>query len=531
MRALEAAGARTLFTLNGGHIWPVLDAARRLGLQVVDTRDELTAAFAAEATSKLTRTCGFAAVTAGPGVTNSVSALAGAFANDGPMFLLGGRAGSARWGEGQLQEMDHLGVVGPVTREAMTLRDPSLAFQSASSLVARAWSRRTGPVFMEAPVDVLFSQAGGVPDIAPAVPDPGLAPDPEQVALAARLLGEASQPVMVVGAMAWWARCEEAVAALAEQACVPVYAAGQARGMIPAGHRLRLSRSRPAALRGADLVVVVGAPLDFRLGFGEPPLVNPEARLVYVDVDGRGKRRPPAAAVYGDLRRGLEELARRVPGISDRGAWLDALHQAEAAAREADRPMLEAASTPVHPARLVGEVAAFIDEDAVVIGDGGDFVSFAGRIIERAKPGLWLDPGPFGCLGTGAGYAMAARLAHPDRQIVLLSGDGAFGFSAMDFDTLVRHRLPVVCVIGNNGGWALEDHPMRRLYGDTVATRLRPGVRYDRVVEALGGHGELVERPEEIRGALERAFRSGVPACVNVLCDPEAEYPRSSVLM
>jgi acetolactate synthase-1/2/3 large subunit len=185
----------------------------------------------------------------------------------------------------------------------------------------------------------------------------------------------------------------------------------------------------------------------------------------------------------------------------------------------------------VHPARLVAEVERFCDEDAIVVGDGGDFVSFAGRLLHRRRPGLWIDGGPYGCLGSGPGYALAAKLAHPDRQVVLLSGDGAFGFSAMEFDTLVRHRLPVVCVVGNNGIWALEKHPMERLLGTSILTDLAPGTRYDRVVEALGGHGELVERPEDIGPALDRAFRSGLPACVNVLCDPAAEYPRSSVLM
>jgi acetolactate synthase-1/2/3 large subunit len=193
--------------------------------------------------------------------------------------------------------------------------------------------------------------------------------------------------------------------------------------------------------------------------------------------------------------------------------------------------MTQAASSPVHPARLIAEVDQFADPDAIIIGDGGDFISFAGRLIERAKPGLWLDPGPFGCLGSGPGYAMAAKLARPDKQVLLLCGDGAFGFSAMEFDTMVRHRIPVVSVIGNNGIWALEKHPMQNMLGTSIAADLGRSTRYDKVVEALGGYGELVENPAEIRPALERAFKSGLPACVNVICDPDAEYPRSSVLM
>jgi acetolactate synthase-1/2/3 large subunit len=193
--------------------------------------------------------------------------------------------------------------------------------------------------------------------------------------------------------------------------------------------------------------------------------------------------------------------------------------------------MLEADTEPIHPARLIGEVGRYADADAVIVGDGGDFVSFAGRLIERPQPGLWIDPGPFGALGSGPAYAMAAKLAHPQRQVILLSGDGAFGFSAMEFDTLVRHRIPIVCVIGNNGIWALEKHPMQTMLGTSIATDLAPRTRYDQLVAALGGYGELVERPSEIGPALERAFQAGVPACLNVICDPNAEYPRSSVLM
>jgi acetolactate synthase I/II/III large subunit len=256
-----------------------------------------------------------------------------------------------------------------------------------------------------------------------------------------------------------------------------------------------------------------------------------EARVVYVDVDGNLKHRPGEAAVYGDLRAAIGLLAMAAEGAPERTSWLEKLRDAEAGARRRDASMVESDSSPVHPARLIAEVARFVDPDAIVVGDGGDFVSFAGRLIERPKPGLWIDPGPFGALGSGPAYAMAAKLARPRGQVLLLSGDGAFGFSATEFDTMVRHRIPVVCVVGNNGIWALEKHPMQAMLGMSVAADLAPRTRYDKVVEALGGHGELVERPGDIRPALERAFKAGVPACINVICDSAAEYPRSSVLM
>jgi acetolactate synthase-1/2/3 large subunit len=282
------------------------------------------------------------------------------------------------------------------------------------------------------------------------------------------------------------------------------------------------------ALGQADLILVVGAPLDFRLGFGEPPLFNEQAQVVYVDVDDFRKHRPAAAAVYGDLKAALGRLAEQARGRA-RQAWVDAVREKDRAARDKDRPLMDSDSTPIHPLRLLSELEAFCDPDAVLVGDGGDFVSFAGRLIHRREPGLWMDGGPFGCLGAGPGYAMAAKLLYPDRQVVLIAGDGAFGFSAIEVDTMVRHRLPIVIVLGNNGIWALEKHPMQNVMGMSVASDLRPGTRYDQLVEALGGHGELVERPEQIRPALERAFKSGVVACVNVILDPHAEYPRSSI--
>ena len=236
-------------------------------------------------------------------------------------------------------------------------------------------------------------------------------------------------------------------------------------------------------------------------------------------------------AIYGDLKAALAALADAVGGTPERGPWLDKLREAQASSRRRDEKMTSSDSSPVHPARLIAEVDRFCDPDAIIVGDGGDFISFAGRLIERDKPGLWVDPGPFGCLGSGPGYAMAAKLAYPDRQVVLLAGDGAFGFSGMEFDTMIRHKIPVVCVVGNNGIWALEKHPMLKMLDVSIAADLGHRTRYDKMVEALGGYGEMVDRPDQIRPALERAFASGLPACINVICDPDAEYPRSSVLM
>jgi len=529
--ALKRAGTSHLFTLNGGHIWPILMGAREHDIRIVDVRHEQSAAFAAEGWAKVTRECGVAAVTAGPGVTNSASALAQAQSGDSPMFVIGGRAPVARWGMGSLQEMDHVAVVQTLTKKAMTLQSAEDAYASTAECMRIALSRRTGPVFMDVPIDVFFG-AADVPEATEHLtPDPGPPPDPDAVNEVARLIREAERPAVIAGGNVWWSRAEGELRQLVEGAHLPLCVNGMARGMLPAGHPLFFSRARGPALGEADLILVVGVALDFRLNFGQPPVFAENARLVYVDVDDHRKHRPSEAAIFGDLRAALGMLASAAAGAPERVDWLEKLRQAEAGARGRDAAMVESDSSPVHPARLIAEVGRFVDPDAIVVGDGGDFISFAGRLIERPRPGLWIDPGPFGCLGSGPAYAMAAKLARPDRQVLLLSGDGAFGFSAMEFDSLVRHKVPVVCVVGNNGIWALEKHPMQSMLGTSIAADLAPRTRYDKVVEALGGYGELVERPEDIRPALDRAFKSGVPACINVICDPAAEYPRSSVLM
>ena len=529
--ALARAGVRHLFTLNGGHIWPILTGAEEAGIRIIDVRHEQSAAFAAEGWAKVTRECGVAAVTAGPGVTNSVTALAQARSGDSPMFVIGGRAPVARWGMGSLQEMDHLQVVQSLVKKAVTLGAAEDAYGCAAECLRTALSRRTGPVFMDVPIDVFFS-AADVPEATEHLtPDLGASPDPDEIANVARLIREAERPAVIAGGNVWWAHAEEELVRLVEDAHLPLCVNGVARGMLPPGHPLFFARARGPALGEADLVLLIGAQLDFRLNFGQPPVFAEETKIVYLDVDGHRKHRAAAAAIFGDLRAALAALAAAAAGAPHRSEWLDRLTDAEASGRMRDQEMTRSESTPVHPARLISEVAAFADPDAIIVGDGGDFVSFAGRIIERPKPGLWVDPGPFGALGSGPAYAMAAKLARPDRQVILLSGDGAFGFSAMEFDTLVRHRIPIVCVVGNNGIWALEKHPMQKLLGTSIAADLGTGTRYDKVVEALGGYGELVDRAQDIRPALERAFKAGVPACVNVICDPEAEYPRSSVLM
>jgi acetolactate synthase I/II/III large subunit len=528
-------GVPVMFTLSGGHVFPLYDAAVKGGqpMRLVDVRHEQTAVFAAEATARLTRTPGLAVVTAGPGVTNSVSAVTTAWLNGSPMVVLGGRAPDYRWGAGSLQEIDHPPLLAPVTKRAWTEHDTAGLAQSVDEAFRLAMTPHRGPVFLDISLEAIYGQASAelpVADVVPAAP-----PDAEDVSRIAALVRAARRPVLVLGSDVWLGHAEHAARQAAEELRLPVIANGQARGVLPAGHDLLATRARTLALRGADLVVVVGTPLDFRLGYGSFGPAETPAQVVHVaDAPaGIAAHRPLAASASGDLAAFFADLVAQV--TADPGApagasaeWLAELAVAVHAAHALDAPLLASDAEPVHPARVYGELLSVLDDDAVVIGDGGDFVSFAGKYIEPAGPGGWLDPGPFGCLGTGLGYAMAARLARPASQVVLLLGDGAAGFSLMDVDTLVRHRLPVVIVCGNNGAWGLEKHPMRALYGYDVLADLQPGCRYDEVVRALGGAGELVTSPGEIASALRRAFASNCPYLVNVVTDPEIAYPRST---
>jgi acetolactate synthase-1/2/3 large subunit len=299
---------------------------------------------------------------------------------------------------------------------------------------------------------------------------------------------------------------------------------------VPGDHELFFSRARSTALQGADVALVVGVPMDFRLGFGQA--FGGETEVVAIDraEPVHDHPRAVAAELYGGLSGILDALRAGPHGGGSAGAWVEQLRATEDERRAGEAAEFADERAPLHPMRLYGELRGVLDRDAIVIGDGGDFVSYAGRVMDSYEPGCWLDPGPYGCLGCGPGYALAAKLAHPERQVVLLVGDGAFGFSGMEFDTLARHGVNVVAVMGNNGIWALEKHPMEFLYGYSVVADLRPGTRYDELVAALGGHGELVERPADLRPALVRAFEAGRPALVNVLTDPAVAYPRRSNL-
>ncbi len=575
-RAVAAArehGVTTMFTLSGGHVFPLYDGAVTADppMPIIDVRHEQTAVFAAEATARLTRSPGLAVLTAGPGVTNGVSAVTTAHFNGSPLVVLAGRAPDGRWGSGSLQELDHPPLLAPVTKRAWTAHTPDEVGPAVDAAFTLAAARHRGPVFLDASLEALFGPATASTGAAGTGAPSGDLPDATSISEVARLLAGARRPVLVLGSDVWLDRAEDAARTAAEHFRLPVIANGQGRGILPAGHPLLVTRARAVALGEADLVIVAGTPLDFRLGYGRFGGKNgtPPARVVHLAdaPDQVATHCELAASAAGELSAIFAGLAAEGgaagsgnAGSGDAGSggtgsggagsggagsggagtfragsggpwvadWLPRLQQVAAHAVEADAALLHSDASPIRPLRIYGELAGLLEPDAVVIGDGGDFVSYAGKYVEPQQPGGWLDPGPYGCLGTGLGYAIAARVARPLGQVVLLLGDGAAGFSLMDVDTLVRHGLPVVMICGNNGIWGLEKHPMQALYGYDVAADLQPGCRYDQVVTALGGAGELVTEPQHIGPALRRAFDSGVPYLVNVVTDARDAYPRST---
>lgn len=528
VEVLQGHGVEVMFTLSGGHLFVLYDGAVQAGLQLVDLRHEQSATFAAEGFAKVTRRLGCAALTAGPGVTNGVSALTAARMNGSPMVVLAGRAPQSRWGAGSLQELDHLPIVASVTKTADTATSAESIVAAVDAACRAARTPHRGPTFVDIPLDAFGPAEVALPPVGDAASFRGDPPDPADVNRIAELVSTSTRPVLIAGGDVYWAHAERALRAFAEEARVPVIVNGMGRGTIPADHKLAFARARSLALEEADLVMVAGTPLDFRLGFGR----FGDARVVHV-CDAASEVAPHAtlaASSAGDLAATFAVLADSgaPPGAHD--DWIGRLRAEEHAQREAERPMLEARSAPIKPWRLYGELRKRLDRDAIVIGDGGDFVSYAGKLVDSFLPGTFLDPGPFGCLGMGPGYALGAAIAHPDRQIVLLLGDGAIGFALGDFERLVHHAVNVTAIVGNNGIWGLEKHPMKALFGYDVVADLGPGIRYDEVIAAFGGHGELVTEPSDLGPAMDRAFATPGVSLVNVITDPADAYPRSSNL-
>ncbi|MDQ5986683.1 MAG: Acetolactate synthase large subunit IlvG [Syntrophus sp. SKADARSKE-3] len=521
-KAMKQEGVEALFTLPGGHIMDIYSGCIDEGIRIIDVRHEQTAVHAAEAWTRLTGIAGVAAVTAGPGVTDAVTGVANAFRNQVPLILIGGQAPRKQARMGALQELDSVSVMKPLTKLSFTIYDTERIPELLSAAFREAYSGRPGPVFVEIPMDVMDGVAQET-DISFPVryrTKGRLFGDPEAIGQAADLLNRAKRPVILAGSQIWHFRAMPELVQCAERAQIPVYLNGAARGCLPAGFPLFMSRSRRHALSQADLVMVIGTPFDFRLGYGKR--LSQDAKVIQIDIDGSeiGHNRDVDVGITGHARAVLGQIAAALMSSKHKN-WLKALREKEAELSRQDQPFLNSSAQPIHPLRLAREIQAFMAEDAIFIADGGDVVTMAASVIVPQRPGSWLDPGPLGTLGVGTPFAIAAGAACPGREIIILFGDGAFGLTGFDYDTLIRFGMPVIGIVGNNAAWNQVRYGQIEKYGSQkgdVANILTP-LRYDRVVEAMGGHGEFVTEPEEIRPALERARNSGKASLINVMVD------------
>ncbi len=531
----QAHGVDTMFTLSGAHVFPMYGGAVHADppMRILDVRQEHTATFAAETMGKLTRKPGLAVLTAGPGVTNGASAIAQASFTGSPLVVIGGRSPQSRWGTGALQEIDQPPIFQPITKDARTLLTAEDVPQGVHNAFVTAGSPHRGPVFIDVPMDEFFRSTNSArPVVTEHTPQ---TPNSDDLAEIAQLLGQAERPVLILGTDVWLDGAEVAALRLVDELQIPTLTNGMGRGVLPGGHPLLITKARGQALNNADLVIVVGTPLDFRLSYGSfgGKDGGQQARVVHL-ADSAGQiasHADLAGSCHGDLTLILNGLLTETQDLvrkPDWSTWVSELQATVAAGLAKDTELLAADSDPIHPARIYGELIPRLADDATIIGDGGDFVSWAGRFVEPRRPGSWLDPGPYGCLGAGLGAAIAARLHRPSSQVVLLYGDGATGMSLMDVDTLVRHNLPVVMICGNNSAWGLEKQPMQMLYGYDVAADLNPAARYDDVVKALGGAGETVTAPGQIGAAIDRAFAANAPYFINVVTDVNEPYPRNT---
>ncbi len=528
-RMIKAEGVRHAFTLSGLHVAPLYAACVEEGIALIDTRHEQGAGHAADAYARLRRGIGVAIVTAGPGVTDALTAVANAYAANSPLLLLGGAAPTFNQGKGSLQEIEQVDLFHRIAKWSDRIPSPEAAALYMAKAFRVALTGRPGPVFLECAWDVL---SNGFEEESFRLPEryratAALPGDPERVEAAVELLRRAERPALIAGSSVWTHAAAPALARFAELAQLPTFLNGAGRGCLPFDHPLFFQGARKEVLSAADVVLVVGTPFDFRLNYGAEPTFDPACKVIQVDIDPAevGRNRPVDVGIVGDTRSVLAQLADAFGKPVERAAYLESVRRLEAKKREKQRAFEQSDQVPLHHFRLAREMSDVANAmgDPLWVADGGNWVAIAAKVVKLKSPGSWLDPGPLGCLGVGAPFALAAKTLYPERPVWVIQGDGSFGLNGFDFETMLRFKAPCVVVVGNDAAWGQIRLPQVQIYGEerSPATRLAP-TRYDKIVEAMGGVGYLVTRPEEIRSALEKAAASGTVACVNAMLDPEA---------
>lgn len=520
-QALKRHGTTHLFTLCGGHIQAIYDGCIDEGIRVVDVRHEQTAGHAADGYARVTGRPGVCAVTAGPGVTDVVTAVANAQRAQIPMVVIGGAGPKLLCDMGSLQDMDHVTLMRPITKWSVQVPETRRIGEYMDAAFRVAQSNVPGPVFLEMPLDLLMNVGddADLPATQPLAEPPRAGGDPRAIAAAAELLRSAKRPCFLVGSQIRWSPLREKLASIVTRFGAPVFLNGMARGGLPHAHPLLFSRSRRFALSQADVVFVLGTPFDFRVDYGRSPTWAPDAKIVQIDLDGGelGRNRKIDVAIHGDSGLVLDALAKEIGGELAFADWVASVRADEDKRRAKMQTEIESSSSPPNPLRVCHELGKRLGPNDIVIGDGGDFVATAAYVLKLEWPQLWMDPGPLGTLGVGPGYAMAAKLVRPDAHVVLVYGDGSFGLNGLEFEAMARQGIPVIALIGNDAGWTQIRRGQVELYGEerAVATGLEY-TRYEKVVEACGGAGFWVEKIEELGPALDAAFSSKKPSCINV---------------
>jgi acetolactate synthase-1/2/3 large subunit len=524
-RALKQAGVECIFTLSGGHVMAIYDGCLDEGIKIIDVRHEQAAVHAADAWSRLNPgKVGCAVLTAGPGVTDGVTGVANAWRANSPILVIGGQGPFDNMRRGSLQEMDHVAVMKPITKWADTCYSTVRIPDYIEMGIRHAVSGNPGPAFLEIPMDVLGAEVEWEDVRFPKIrtEPPLLIPSKVEIDEALSLLANAERPVMMVGTSAKWSNASAAVQKFIESVHIPTFVNGMGRGLVKPGTPELLNRVRKEAIGQCDVFVCAGVLLDFRLAYGNT--IPADAKIIQIDIENEliGTNRSADAAVVGNLRAAFDTMTESIAQSSqqfDYTAWRDKLVTRENELEAAFSAQLNSDEVPIDPLRLCREIRDFVaDKDVILIGDGGDIVAQASKVLPVPEENCWMDPGPLGTLGVGMPFALAAQLAKPEKRVLIIYGDGAFGLNGFEYDTAVRFDLPIVGIVGVDAAWGQMARPQAQFYGAdrVVATKLNY-TRYDKIVEAMGGYGEYCERPEEIGPALERAFASGKPALVNVV--------------
>ncbi len=543
VRALEREGVREIFTLHGGHLDAIYAACMRHDFRVIDTRHEQAAAHMADGWARTTGRPGVAIVTAGPGVTDAVTGVANAFMDSIPMVLIGGRSPLSDDDRLPLQAVDQMGIMRPITKWARSVTHTERIPEYVAAAFRHAVSGRPGPVFLELPIDVLFARVEESSVSFPEKYRPQSAPGPSRAALAQALewLREAKRPAILAGGGVWFSQAGRELTEFAELTHTPVMTNSKARGSIPEDHDLcfgGFGAIHPAAHAksggSADLVILLGTRIGLFTG-GRNSVIPSDARVVQVDIEPEeiGRNRDIELGVVSDCREFLRDAIDAVKGIrfDEHREWLERLGAIRDAMRHRFDDALKSDSSPIHPARMAHEIAKLLDPDAIVVADGGETASWMSGAWTARHPGSFLSHGYLGCLGVGLPFAMAAKAAHPNRQVFCIIGDGSAGLNFAEFHTAAKNNLPITVVINNDKQWGMSKHGQELMWGKGrhMATELGM-VHYERAAEGLGAHGELVERPDQIAPAMKRALGSGRAACVNIVTDPDVIEPGTLAL-